>query len=66
MAVQTSALAKHVSTVKLFCAYTEVSCSQGYITKQQRSYLNEIYKRNPLAFDFVVRPCLHLLSLELT
>jgi predicted TIM-barrel fold metal-dependent hydrolase len=30
----------------------------GYINKAQRGYLNEIYKRNPLAFDFVTKRAL--------
>jgi uncharacterized protein len=28
---------------------------QGLITKEQREYLNEIYKHNPLLFDFAVK-----------
>ena len=27
----------------------------GYITKTEKNYLNEIYKFNPLLFDFVVK-----------
>jgi mannonate dehydratase len=27
----------------------------GYITEQEREYLNEIYEYNPLLFDYVVK-----------
>jgi predicted TIM-barrel fold metal-dependent hydrolase len=34
---------------------TKALVSHGYITEQQREYLNEIYKVNPLVFDFATK-----------
>lgn len=39
---------------------TSALLKQGYITKDERTYLNEIYDYNPLLFDFVLKRILRL------
>ena len=37
---------------------TNLFTALGFITKKEREGLNQIYKRNPLLFDFVLKRCL--------
>ena len=39
---------------------TKSIVARGLITKDERTYLNEIYRRNPLLFDFVLKRTLRL------
>lgn len=38
---------------------TQLLLNKGYIKKEVREPLNEIYKMNPLLFDYVLKRCLH-------
>jgi predicted TIM-barrel fold metal-dependent hydrolase len=38
---------------------TKDLCEQGFISPKEREYLNEIYKCNPLIFDYVLKRTIH-------
>lgn len=38
-----------------FVVQTKALVKNGYLTKEEREYLNEIYHYNPLLFDFAVK-----------